>query len=40
MSDGLINTDEFKIIYIAPMKSLVQEIVGSFKEVNFFYSNS
>ncbi|CAF0874013.1 unnamed protein product, partial [Didymodactylos carnosus] len=30
MPDGSINTDEFKIIYIAPMRSLVQEIVGNF----------
>ncbi|KAK3589739.1 hypothetical protein CHS0354_021060 [Potamilus streckersoni] len=31
-ADGSINTDEFKIIYIAPMKSLVQEMVGNFTE--------
>ncbi|XP_061404387.1 U5 small nuclear ribonucleoprotein 200 kDa helicase [Lethenteron reissneri] len=30
--DGTINTDDFKIIYIAPMRSLVQEIVGSFSK--------
>lgn len=28
--DGTINVDEFKIIYIAPMRSLVQETVGNF----------
>ncbi|BES87457.1 U5 small nuclear ribonucleoprotein 200 kDa [Nesidiocoris tenuis] len=28
--DGTINVDEFKIIYVAPMRSLVQEMVGSF----------
>ncbi|CAG9768745.1 unnamed protein product [Ceutorhynchus assimilis] len=28
--DGTINADEFKIIYIAPMRSLVQEMVGNF----------
>lgn len=28
--DGKINADEFKIIYIAPMRSLVQEMVGNF----------
>lgn len=28
--DGSIKLDEFKCIYIAPMKSLVQEMVGSF----------
>jgi pre-mRNA-splicing helicase BRR2 len=31
-NDGLINADEFKIIYIAPMKSLVQEMVGNFSK--------
>lgn len=29
-TDGSIRKDEFKIIYIAPMRSLVQEMVGSF----------
>uniref|UniRef100_A0A336M1D6 U5 small nuclear ribonucleoprotein 200 kDa helicase n=1 Tax=Culicoides sonorensis TaxID=179676 RepID=A0A336M1D6_CULSO len=28
--DGTINADEFKIIYVAPMRSLVQEMVGNF----------
>jgi len=28
--DGSINGDEFKIIYVAPMRSLVQEMTGSF----------
>ncbi|CAG0914379.1 unnamed protein product [Notodromas monacha] len=28
--DGTINAHEFKIIYIAPMRSLVQEMTGSF----------
>ncbi|CAF3659873.1 unnamed protein product [Rotaria sp. Silwood1] len=32
MPDNTINTKEFKIIYIAPMKSLVQEIVNNFTE--------
>lgn len=31
--DGTINVDNFKIIYIAPMRSLVQEMVGSFGKV-------
>lgn len=31
--DGTINLDDFKIIYIAPMRSLVQEMVGSFSKV-------
>lgn len=29
-TDGTINADEFKIIYVAPMRSLVQEMVGNF----------
>ncbi len=29
-SEGLIKADEFKVIYVAPMKSLVQEMVGNF----------
>lgn len=29
-ADGTINADDFKIIYVAPMRSLVQEMVGSF----------
>nr|CAI5865606.1 unnamed protein product [Callosobruchus analis] len=28
--DGTINADDFKIIYVAPMRSLVQEMVGNF----------
>lgn len=28
--DGTVRIDEFKCIYIAPMKSLVQEMVGNF----------
>ena len=32
-NDGTINVDEFKIIYVAPMRSLVQEMVGSFRKV-------
>lgn len=31
--DGTINIDDFKIIYVAPMRSLVQEMVGSFGKV-------
>lgn len=30
--DGTISTSEFKVIYIAPMKSLVQEIVARFSK--------
>ncbi|EDV19743.1 uncharacterized protein TRIADDRAFT_51100 [Trichoplax adhaerens] len=30
--DGTINTEAFKIIYVAPMKSLVQEMVGNFSK--------
>ena len=31
-SDGSIRKNDFKIIYIAPMRSLVQEMVGSFSK--------
>lgn len=31
--DGTINLEEFKAIYVAPMKSLVQEMVGNFSKV-------
>lgn len=34
--DGSINGDEFKIVYVAPMKSLVQEMVGNFSSVSGF----
>ncbi|XP_072177738.1 U5 small nuclear ribonucleoprotein 200 kDa helicase-like [Diadema setosum] len=30
--DGTINTEAFKIIYVAPMRSLVQEMVGNFRK--------
>lgn len=30
--DGSVRKDEFKCIYIAPMRSLVQEMVGNFKK--------
>ena len=32
-TDGTINTDDFKIIYVAPMRSLVAEMVGNFRKV-------
>ena len=32
--DGTINTNDFKIIYVAPMRSLVQEMVGNFTMVS------
>lgn len=31
-SDGSVRKDEFKCIYVAPMRSLVQEMVGSFEK--------
>jgi pre-mRNA-splicing helicase BRR2 len=31
-SDGFINKDKFKIVYIAPMKALVAEMVGNFSK--------
>ena len=34
-TDGTINTDDFKIIYVAPMRSLVAEMVGNFRKVSF-----
>lgn len=37
-ADGTINTDEFKIIYVAPMRSLVQEMVGNFSKVSLHFS--
>lgn len=30
--DGTIRTDDFKIVYVAPMRSLVQEMVGNFSK--------
>lgn len=38
--DGTINADDFKIIYIAPMKSLAQEMVGNFSEVKLIFALS
>ena len=40
--DNSVNVDEFKIIYIAPMKSLVQEMVANFTKVGnpLCYTNS
>ena len=32
--DGTINTSEFKVIYIAPMRSRVQEMVMNFSKVS------
>jgi len=31
-SDGTINVDDFKTIYVAPTRSLVTEMTGSFKK--------
>ena len=33
-SDGSVNIDGFKVIYIAPMRSLVQEMVANFSKVH------
>ena len=33
-ADGSVNTEEFKVIYIAPMKSLAQEMVANFSKVS------
>ena len=32
--DNSVNLDKFKVIYIAPMKSLVQEMVANFTKVS------
>ena len=32
-ADSTINLDNFKVIYIAPMRSLVQEMVANFSKV-------
>ena len=32
-SDSSVNLDEFKVIYVAPMRSLVQEMVANFGKV-------
>ena len=37
--DGTINTSEFKVIYIAPMRSLVQEMVMNFSKVFHCFHN-
>uniref|UniRef100_A0A915HM77 U5 small nuclear ribonucleoprotein 200 kDa helicase n=1 Tax=Romanomermis culicivorax TaxID=13658 RepID=A0A915HM77_ROMCU len=37
-SDDTIRADEFKIIYVAPMKSLVQEMTGSFSKALSSYN--
>ena len=31
--DNSVNLDEFKVIYVAPMRSLVQEMVANFSKV-------
>lgn len=31
-ADGTLNLDEFKLIYVAPMRSLVQEMVANFSK--------
>ena len=37
--DGTINLEEFKAIYVAPMKSLVQEMVANFTKVRLLQKN-
>lgn len=32
-ADNSVNLDEFKVIYVAPMRSLVQEMVANFSKV-------
>lgn len=31
-SDGTVDTGSFKIVYVAPMKALVAEMVGNFSQ--------
>ena len=31
--DGSVDKDKFKIVYVAPMKALVKEMVDSFRRV-------
>ena len=31
-ADGSVDTSAFKIVYVAPMKALVAEMVGNFSE--------
>ena len=31
-SDGTVDTSSFKIVYVAPMKALVAEMVGNFSQ--------
>ena len=33
-ADNSVNLDSFKVIYIAPMRSLVQEMVANFSKVH------
>ena len=35
--DGSVQLDDFKVIYIAPMRSLVQEMVGNFSKVCYIH---
>lgn len=32
-ADNSVNLDDFKVIYVAPMRSLVQEMVANFSKV-------
>jgi pre-mRNA-splicing helicase BRR2 len=31
-TDGTVDTSKFKIVYVAPMKALVAEMVGNFSK--------
>ena len=33
-ADNSVNLDDFKVIYVAPMRSLVQEMVANFSKVS------
>lgn len=34
-ADNSVNLDDFKAIYVAPMRSLVQEMVANFSKVQY-----
>lgn len=37
-ADNTVNLEDFKIIYVAPMRSLVQEMVANFSKVDYVYN--
>ena len=39
-SDDTVNLESFKVIYIAPMRSLVQEMVANFSKVHYMVNST